>query len=122
MATTQPQQQAPSGQVSAAPSLPDVNAETYPFDFVQHLLDQTANLNLFAVPELNDPGRLSLTTDSTDWFGINGGYGCVIRSTLHRFDSFVQTPSTDELAVSQAVGEAIGSLRARWLFSTGEPP
>src|SRR5690242_12156140 len=106
MATSQTLQQAPQGEVSA--SLPDVNAETYPFDFVQYLLEQTANFNFFAVPDLNEPETLSLTTDSTDWFGINGGYGCAIRSVLRRFDSFVRTPS-GEIAVSQAVGEAIGS-------------
>jgi hypothetical protein len=121
METTQTLQRAPGGEAPSAPSLPDVNAETYPFDFVQYLLDQTANLNLFSVPESHDPEALSLTPDHTDWFGINGGYGCMIRSALHRFDSFVQKPSNDDISVSQAVGEAIGSLRARWLFSDGEP-
>jgi len=121
MGNTQTLQQPPASGAPSASSLPDVNVETYPFDFVQHLLDQTANFNLFSVPESHDPDALSLTQDRTDWFGINGGYGCVIRSALRRFDSFVQTPSTDDITVSQAVGEAIGSLRARWLFSAGEP-
>jgi hypothetical protein len=109
--------QSPSGAGSApAPTLPDVNAETYPFDFVQYLLDQTANFNMFVVPEGCHPEELLLTTDPKDWFGINGGYGLVIRNSLHRFDSFVNTPARDELNVSQAIGEAVGSLNARWLF------
>ncbi|MEK6279437.1 MAG: hypothetical protein AABN95_03710 [Acidobacteriota bacterium] len=122
MANTQAAQQVQTGPggggaAGATPALPDVNAETYPFDFVQHLLDQTASLSLFCVPERHHPGELSLTpNDSKDWFGINGGYGLVIRNSLRRFDSFVQTPSADDLSVSQAVGESVGSLRTRWLL------
>jgi hypothetical protein len=105
---------------AASPALPDVNAETYPFDFVQHLLDQTANLSMFSVPERHNPEDLLLTPDPQDWFSINGGYGLVIRSELRRFDSFVGWPSTDEVSVSQAVGETVGSLRARWVFCPDE--
>ena len=114
MADTQAFQ--PSANSATAPVLPDVNAETYPFDFVQYLLDQTANFSMFTAPEQSHPEDLLLTPDANDWFSINGGYGLVIRNSLHRFDSFVQPPATDELRVSQAVGEAIGSLRANWLF------
>lgn len=123
MADLQTQQPAPVDQrspASAPPSLPDVNAETYPFEFVQYLLDQTANLNMFSVPERHNPEELLLTPDPQDWFSINGGYGVVIRSELRRFDSFVDLPSTDTLGVSQAVGETIGSLQARWVFCPDE--
>ena len=101
-----------------APPLPDVNAETYPFEFVQHLLDQTANFNLFSVPERHRPEELLLTPDPQDWFSINGGYGLAIRSTLRRFNSFVNRPAADELTSTQAVGEDIGTLRARFMFTT----
>ncbi len=105
---------------ASAPALPDVNAETYPFDFVQHLLDQTANFNMFAVSEGHHPEELLLADDLKDWFSINGGYGLAIKNSLHRFDSFVNTPSRDELNVSQAIGEPIGSLRARWFFCSDD--
>ncbi|HJP91122.1 MAG TPA: hypothetical protein VJ875_04150 [Pyrinomonadaceae bacterium] len=118
MADTQAFQ--PSANSATAPVLPDVNAETYPFDFVQYLLDQTANFSMFATPEPTKPGDLLLTSDANDWFSINGGYGLVINNSLHRFDSVVHPPASDELRVSEAVGEAIGSLRGRWLFCTDE--
>lgn len=127
MANTQTSQQASTGQGAnpnaSAPALPDVNAETYPFETVQRMLDQTANFSMFSVPERRHPDELLLTPDDPqDWFGIDGGYGLVIRSALHRFDSFVRTPSRDDLSVSQIVGEAAGSLRARWLFCSDECP
>lgn len=119
MAVSQNSQQ--SAATATAPSLPDVNAETYPFDFVQYLLDQTANFSVFAVPLRHYPEELSLTPDDPhDWFGINGGYGIVISNELRRFDSFVETPSTDDLSVSQAVGENVGSLKARLMFCSEE--
>ena len=124
MANSQTSQQAsveqPKQGANAVPALPDVNEETYPFDFVQYLLDQTANFSLFSTPERHSPEDLLLTPDPNDWFSINGGYGIVIRSELRRFESFAGTPSTDEVAVSQAAGETIGSLRARWVFCSGE--
>lgn len=122
MANSQTLQPAPAEQSrpAAAPALPDVNAETYPFDFVQYLLDQTANFSMFSVPERHHPEDLLLTPDSNDWFSINGGYGIVIRSELRRFDSFVSQPSTDEVTASQAAGETVGSLRARWVFCPGK--
>jgi len=120
MANSQTPQQAPVAQSTSAASAPpaplDVNAETYPFDFVQYLLDQTANFSLFSVPERRHPEDLSLTSDRNDWFSINGGYGLAISSELRRFDSFVATPSCDEVTVSQGVGETVGSMKARWVF------
>jgi hypothetical protein len=119
MGNTQTREPGHAGPAPApAPALPDVNAETYPFDFVQYLLDQTANFNLFSVPERHRPEELLLTPDSQDWFSINGGYGIAIRSELRRFGSFVHRPAADELNVTQAVGEEVGTLRARWLFCT----
>lgn len=120
MSNTQTGQPGAGGAV-ATPPLPDVNAETYPFDFVQHLLDQTANMNLYSLPEHHHPEELSLTPrDSHDWFGLNGGYGIVIKNALHRFNSFVRASSPDDLKVSQAIGESVGSMCARWLFCTAD--
>ncbi|HZG50515.1 MAG TPA: WD40 repeat domain-containing protein [Pyrinomonadaceae bacterium] len=123
MGNTQTRQQVSSGQGAGAqtPSMPDVNAETYPYETVQHLLDQTANFSMFAVPERHSPEELLLLPDAPqDWFGMNGGYGIVIRNSLQRFESFVQTPATDDLSVAQVVGETAGSLRANWLFCSDE--
>jgi hypothetical protein len=99
-------------------ALPDVNFETYPFELVQHLLDQVAHLSMFALPDPAHAETASLTPDDPDdWFGLNGGYGLAIRSAVHRFDSTVQ-PATASGGpkVSQAVGEASGMLSCRWLF------
>ena len=40
------------GKPSPPSSLPDINAETYPFEVVQHLLDQAAYFNMFSIPEV----------------------------------------------------------------------
>ena len=105
MANSQTPQQArvaqPASAATASAAPIDVNAETYPFDFVQYLLDQTANFSLFSVPERRHPEDLLLTADRNDWFSINGGYGLALSSELRRFDSFVTTPSFDEVGVSQ---------------------
>jgi hypothetical protein len=99
-------------------SLPDVNAETYPYDLVQRLLDQTADFILFAVPDPKYAETATLTPDDpNDFFGINGGYGLDLGSAFHRFESLVQLPTLDGgVKVTQAVGEPIGTLRCRWLF------
>jgi hypothetical protein len=114
--TLEPGQAGPAAGTASAQALPDVNAETYPFDFVQYLLDQTANFNLFSVPERHRPEELLLTPDAQDWFSINGGYGLAIRSELRRFGSFVHRPAAGEMGVTQAVGEEVGTMRARWMF------
>ena len=121
---TQTRDQREGGRASApaaAPSpasLPDVNAETHPFEIVQHLLDQTADFNLFAVPVPHYAEAASLTPrDPGDWFGLNGGYGIALRSRLHRFDSFLLPPLLDRgVRTAQAVGESVGTLDARFFF------
>lgn len=111
----------PAGAVSAPRSLPDVNAEIYPYDVVQHLLDQTANFNMFAVPDPDYAQTASLTDDTNDWFGLNGGYGIAVRSEIHHFDVLVQPPSTGSgVRVAQTVGRAAGSFRSRWFLGAGE--
>ena len=102
--------------MTAARTLPDVNSETYPYELVQSLLDQTANFSLFAAPE---PGYAQKTTlssaDPNDFFGLNGGYGLAIGCNLHRFDATLRLAGGRRgLAVQQAVGEPEGRLRCRW--------
>lgn len=101
------------------PSLPDVNAQTYPYEMVQHLLDQTASFSLFAIPDRKQAENVTLTPNNPgDFFGINGGYGLSIWSTLHRFDAIVQPTRMDTgLRVAQAIGESTGIFRSHWMFS-----
>jgi hypothetical protein len=103
-------------------ALPDVNAEVFPYDVVQHLLDQTANFSLFALPEPGWAESATLTPYAPDdWFGLNGGYGLAIGCALHRFESVAQPPTgADGVRVAQAVGECLGTFRARWLFGPND--
>ena len=124
MSSQQASHQAQSGKGAAAgpggtPSLPDVNVETYPYEMVQYLLDQTANFDLFAVPNAAYAETATLTpNDPDDFFGLNGGYGVAINSTLHRFESTAQTPTVEGgVKVVQAVGESAGAIRFRCMFS-----
>jgi hypothetical protein len=106
---------------SSPPALSDVNAETYPYDLVQSLLDQTANFSMFAIPVPGHLERATLTPqDTKDWYGLNGGYGLDLLSELHRFESIVRVHDTHELKVSQAIGESTGTFHCLCLFSPPE--
>ena len=102
-----------------APALPDVNAETFPYEVVQHLLDQTASLSLFSIPDPAHRQQATLTPEHPeDFFGINGGYGLDIRSSVHRFDSNLRpSPSRRAMEIDQAVGESVGNMHCRWIFA-----
>ncbi|HBL30309.1 MAG TPA: hypothetical protein DD490_26035 [Acidobacteria bacterium] len=102
-------------------ALPDVNAETYPYDVVQYLLDQAANFSLLSVPDPDHPARATLTPATPhDYFGIDGGYGIDLASRLHRLDSGVEAASPQGVRVHQAVGPAGGTLRARLMFGPAD--
>jgi len=98
-------------------SLPDVNAQTYPYDLVQEMLDQTANISMFVVPV---PGYLKHASlnpaDTGDWFNLNGGYGLDLLSELHRFESTARI-SARTVKAPQNVGNATGKFHALCLFS-----
>jgi hypothetical protein len=87
-------------------------------DLIQHLLDQTADFNLLAVPDREAIGRATLTPGSPeDFFGINGGYGIAFESALHRCESVVEPPVCNGgIQVSAVAGEPAGRLRARCFF------
>lgn len=89
--------------VSAGPSpgpgaLPDINAETYPFDVVQRLLDKAAYFNLYSVPAADGGGALTAQGDPGTVTGVR------VSEVLHRFG----TPSG-------AVGEPVARFRHRWV-------
>jgi|SRR5712671_2563854 len=106
------------------PTLPDVNAETYPYEYVQRLLDQTANLSLYAVPDPKYRDQACITPyNPADFFGINGGYGIDLRSALHRFDSTtVPSRLRHAMDVEQTIGEEVGVLSGRFLFGPENLP
>lgn len=100
-----------------AGSLPDVNAQIYPYDMVQTMLDQTANFSMFATPVPGFQEKATLTPGNpNDWFGLNGGYGIDIRSDLHRFEA-IASVHPGNVRIDQQVGQTTGQLRSLWLFS-----
>jgi len=106
------------------PSLPDVNVETYPFHQVQSALDKSVWINTYASPFPRHYEKATLTPGNPgDFFGFNTGYGLDLRSSLHRYESShsATSSSTDIGPTQEAIGEGVGELRARCLFTTGEP-
>jgi hypothetical protein len=103
---------------SGAGVLPDLNFETYPYERVQQMLDETVSLCLAAEP---DPAYRCLATltpgNENDWFGINGGYGIDFESSLHRFEAVPRFDADGRLVVSQPGGESVGRLHCRCLFA-----
>jgi hypothetical protein len=93
---------------SAAPAaLPDINAETYPFEMVQYLLDQAAHLNFFSIPR---------QTGSAAIVGAGGVIGVRITESLHRFSIVMQPPSASGLRAQNMVGERLARFEHRWMF------
>lgn len=113
------QQTAPAP--GSSPALPDVNALTYPFDFVQQLLDETANFSMFAVPTPGYLDRASLNPrQPDDWFNLNGGYGLDLLSDLHRFETTTAVGGANGLRVNQDFGSDTGRFHCLCLFSSPE--
>lgn len=98
-------------------ALPDVNAETYPFNTVLNLLEKTANFSMFALPVRGHLRSASLDVENRDdWFNLNGGYGLDLLSDLHRFES-VSDISGGKFKISETVGDVTGRLHCLCLFS-----
>lgn len=93
---------------AAPPSLPDLNAETYPFPVVQRLIDQAASFNLLSRPDPRSPAP-----------ALRGAGGAVVgfrlREILHRFDIVMETPGPAGLRARNIVGEPAAVLEQRWL-------
>ena len=101
---------------SPGKALPDVNAETYPFNTVQELLEKTGNFSMFAVPPPGHLARASLNPkDTYDWFNLNGGYGLDLLSDLHRFES-IASLSGQQISISQTTGHATGKFQCLCLL------
>lgn len=102
-----------------APSLPDINAETYPFDTVVRALDQSADFNIFLVPGTNQP----TATDPNEPYTATGGFGVNLSQELHHFDTNFQLhTSGGNPGAVQAMGRSAGRLRGRWLVCPDNCP
>lgn len=107
-----------------APALPDINAETYPFDTVVQLLDQAAFFTMFTVPAR---GRSEAILSRG---GMGNMTGVRIKERLHRFSIAMQPPTSDGVITGNAIGEQLGHFEHRWMFApdgfpalpTNEPP
>src|SRR5215469_7793046 len=100
-------------------SLPDVNAQTYPYDFVQELLDETANFSMFATPVPGHLNRASLNPrDTGDWFNLDGGYGLDLLSDIHRFEAVASIRQDHGLKVNEEAGYDTGRFHSLVLFTT----
>jgi hypothetical protein len=103
--------QSGGGTSAPSPALPDLNAETYPFEVVQRLLDEAAFFNLFSAPDQRRPGGPIAAP------GRPGGVvGFRIAESLHRFDIGVEPPTSSGLRAALAVGEPLASFQHRWMF------
>jgi hypothetical protein len=118
-----------TGSAKPAGALPDINAETYPFDLVEHLLNQAAFFNLFSTPE---PGKSGgIIRDSSGRIT-----GIQMSEELRRFDLVTQLSpesktisdvtvdsqrirlgeDTAALRAINVLGERVGSFRSRWIM------
>ncbi|MCH9651596.1 MAG: hypothetical protein K0U98_25445 [Deltaproteobacteria bacterium] len=97
-----------SGNSAQMPQLPDINAETYPFDVVLHFLDQAAILNTISVPSRSGGG------------GIRSGGGITgidVQESLHGLRVAVDQPSREKgLSARRQVGQKVASSHHRWLM------
>jgi hypothetical protein len=88
-------------------SAPDINAETYPFDAVQQLLNQAAFFNLYSrtarcVPVQAAGGAVT---------------GFCVAENLCRFSIVMPPPSAQAgLCASNRIGERIANIEHRWIF------
>ncbi len=107
-------QQVSQGAAGAAgpPQLPDINAQTYPFGMVQHLLDEAAFFNMLAV---SDPaaGVSAITAPNrpSEVIGWN------VHGVLHRLDVQLHPPVDGRgLWARNVVGRQVATFPQRWLL------
>lgn len=109
------------GPAAAARQLPDLNAETNPFELVASLLDRAAYFNFYAAPSAPPAGPAP--PDPEQYFDLDGGFQLRIDQRLHPLESVLQTPSAAAgVRVAQRVGRAVARYRSRWLVTSDEAP
>lgn len=101
-------QPAPPAAPPAQPSLPDLNAQTYPFSAVQRLIDQAAYINTYAAPV---SAKVVSNSNSQNIIGLE------LHEKLYDFEVVVRSPSSKYgLKASNVVGAELGNFKQRWLF------
>ena len=110
-ATTQEKRPAITNDGRPAAVLPDMNAETYPFEVVQHLLDEAAYFPMFSIPNCNR-SPLILSPGSS-----NALIGMHIRERLHRFSIVLDPPGRNAISIHNTVGEPLATFEHRWMFA-----
>ena len=79
-------------------TLPDINAETYPFEVVQSLLDQASHFLLYSEPDPQGPGAAILSPDAD-----RRVIGFRVHESLHRMTRGL-------------VGETYAHFEQRWMM------
>src|SRR6266481_4573824 len=105
--------QQPLNSGAAAPpaaALPDINAETNPFELVAQLLDQASFLTMFSVPARSRTEVLPSRTGP-------GVIGMRIQERLHRFSLSMDPPTRDGVRTHNVIGEHLGHFEHRWMFA-----
>jgi hypothetical protein len=101
--------QASSASGAAATALPDLNAETYPFSVVHHLIDQAAYINAYAIC---NPAQANVHIQGASGSDI----GFELKGVLHRFDINFEAPSRKSgVTAKNIVGRSLGEFTHRWL-------
>jgi hypothetical protein len=97
-----------STQPGERPALPDINAQTYPFEIVQYLLDQAGYFNLYSVP--NETGNAPISQSGSIT-------GITISEQLRRFEIRMRGPSSSRgFLASNRTGGRVGQFDSRWVF------
>src|SRR5271166_4953850 len=86
-----------------ASSVPDINAETFPFEFVQKLLDEAAYINVFSLP-----GSHCSSVELTSPQGSGAVVGFKVQEVLHRFQVEMKSVAPETGIVSEnRIGEPL---------------
>jgi hypothetical protein len=97
---------------AGASSVPDINAETFPFEFVQKLLDEAAYINAFSLPSSHS-SSIELTSPQRSGAVV----GFKVQEVLHRFQVEMKSVSPETGIVSEnRIGEPLAHFEHRWLF------
>jgi hypothetical protein len=103
-----------SSSTSAAPiiaPLPDMNAETYPFNLVLHSLDEAAHFPLFSISELRRSTPITTPGSSSSAIGIR------INERLHRFGINLHLPTQKSgVQATNLIGEPLARFQHRWMI------
>jgi hypothetical protein len=100
-----------AGVATSRTAPPSPSSGGYAPELIQHLIDQAAIFNLFAIADPVQSHRAISAVDDTD--GVIG-----IRSSeiLHRFDIDLQLPSFEKgVRAVNTVGEPAGRIELRWM-------